>query len=752
MNFQATDKDITLFAKTNFRNREVPFGIRRDDRRRHMYIIGKTGMGKTTFIENMVVQDILNGHGVCFVDPHGDSVEKILQFIPSDRINDVIYLNPADIDFPIAFNPLEAVDARHKHLVASGLMGVFTKIWAGVWSSRMEYILNNTILALLDSPGNTMLGIARMYVDKVYRKKIVDNIKDPVVKSFWVDEYANYQDKFRTEAVAPIQNKVGQFLSNSIIRNIVGQTKSSIDLRDIMDNRKILLLNLAKGRIGEDSSALLGAMVITKLQLAAMSRVDTPEEERADFYLYVDEFQNFATESFASILSEARKYRLNLIVAHQYIGQLVQDRNTIVRDAIFGNVGTMITFRVGADDAEFLEKEYEPTYTMNDLVNLSKFSIYLKLMINGVASNPFSAGTLPPISEPTGNTEKVIKVSRERYATERDLVETKISKWLGAEFHTAAAIVESESVNGDGVEDELRFKHAPARPTGPTSAARPATPAPKPFAPASFVARQAFAPVAAPMPVVQATPSSEPANIAPAVIQPKTAPVQAPKPNPEPRPTLHTPHKTHEPVRPRPQPANNPVHSTKHHQDEHKDERRFKQTELHPGQRANDKPKVQQKHSNPIWETVSKLTTEKMHESVHKTNKAIETLSKSLHESVVKTPLTKKAVEVPEFKPAPVVPVQPPPQAFVPPPIATPPPIPTFEPIKLSEPPKSAPKIQTPKTFETIDQSELGHLSDPALPEGHVHPDDPSLSPHVNVQDVITRHNNLAPGEVIKFD
>ncbi|OGE95160.1 MAG: hypothetical protein A3H72_00175 [Candidatus Doudnabacteria bacterium RIFCSPLOWO2_02_FULL_48_8] len=452
------NNDIILFAKTNFRNRETPFGIRQDDRRRHMYIIGKTGMGKTTLIENMVVQDIQNGHGVTFVDPHGDSVEKVLEYIPSDRVNDVVYFNPADLDFPIAFNPLEAVDPKYKHLVASGLMGVFTKIWAGVWSARMEYILSNTILALLDSPGNTMLGIARMLVNKAYRKKIVDNIKDPVVKSFWVDEFANYNDKFRNEAIAPIQNKVGQFLSSAIIRNIVGQTKSAIDLRDIMDNKKIFLINLSKGRIGEDNSALLGAMLITKLQLAAMSRVDIPEETREDFYLYVDEFQNFATNSFANILSEARKYRLNLIVAHQYIGQLVFERNTTVRDAIFGNVGTMVCFRMGAEDAEFLEKEFEPEYTMNDLVNLAKYNIYLKLMINGVASHPFSATTLPPISVPTGNTEKVIKVSRERYATPRSVIEEKINKWMGAEFHAEAAQAESAAVDQQDLQEELRYR------------------------------------------------------------------------------------------------------------------------------------------------------------------------------------------------------------------------------------------------------------------------------------------------------
>ncbi len=490
----AQDNDVTLFAKTNFRNREVAFGIRRDDRRRHMYIIGKTGMGKTTMIENMVIQDILSGHGVAFVDPHGDSVEKVLNYIPSHRINDVVYLNPADNDFPIAFNPLESVDPKYKHLVASGLMGVFTKIWAGVWSARMEYILNNTILALLDSPGNTLLGIARMLVNKTYRKKIVDNVKDPVVKSFWVDEFANYNDKFRNEAIAPIQNKVGQFLSSAIIRNIVGQTKSSIDLREIMDNQKIFLINLSKGRIGEDNSALLGAMIITKLQLAAMSRVDIPEEERKDFYLYVDEFQNFATESFANILSEARKYRLNLIVAHQYIGQLVQDRNTVVRDAIFGNVGTLICFRTGADDAEFLEKEFDPTFLLNDLVNVPKWNIVLKLMINGVSSTPFSATTLAPIAEATGNEQKVIDVSRERYATPRAVVEEKINKWMGSEFHTQAAEAESIAANQEDLQESLRYEHRVT--TGTTQQIRqsaplaprvdrtaPAQPAPRPEAP-----------------------------------------------------------------------------------------------------------------------------------------------------------------------------------------------------------------------------------------------------------------------------
>jgi hypothetical protein len=426
---QENDNNITLFANTNFRNLEKKFGIKPDDRRRHMYLIGKTGMGKTTVIENMVISDIRAGHGLALVDPHGDLVEKVIDYIPSYRINDVIYFNPADTDYPIGFNVLESVDPDQRHLVASGMMGVFTKIWEGVWSARMEYILNNCILALLEYPGSTMLGISRILVDKKYRRKVIEKVTDPVVKSFWVNEYEAYNPGFRNEAIAPIQNKVGQFLSNSIIRNIIGQPKSTINLRKIMDGNKILLFNLAKGKIGEDNSALMGAMMITHIQLAAMSRVDIPEKERNDYYLYVDEFQNFATESFASILSEARKYRLNLTIAHQYIEQLDEK----VRGAVFGNIGTIVCFRVGAADSEFLAKEFYPTFEEEDLLNLTKYNVYLKLMIDGVASEPFSAITLPPLEGRTNNRGKITSVSRERYGKPRELVEEKIVRWTGVE-------------------------------------------------------------------------------------------------------------------------------------------------------------------------------------------------------------------------------------------------------------------------------------------------------------------------------
>lgn len=421
------DKKLTVFAEANFRNQFRKFGIKEDDRRRHMYLIGKTGMGKSTILENMIVDDIRAGKGVAVVDPHGDLAEKIIKHIPADRINDVVYLNPSDMDFPVAFNVVEQVDPHLRHLVASGLVGVFQKLWADSWGPRLEYILRNAILAILDYPGSTLLAVTRMLSDKPFRKKVIEKIQDPVVKAFWVNEFAGYADKFASEAVSPIQNKVGQFLSTSLIRNIVGQVKSSINMREIMDEGKILILNLSKGRIGEDNSALLGAMMITKIQLAAMSRVDIPEEDRKDFYLYVDEFQNFATESFANILSEARKYRLNLIMAHQYIEQL----DETVKAAVFGNVGTLILFRVGAADAEELVKEFSPIFTEEDIVNLPKYEIYLKLMIDGISSDPFSALGLPPLrkDEETGNLEKVIKVSRERYASSKEEVVDKISRW-----------------------------------------------------------------------------------------------------------------------------------------------------------------------------------------------------------------------------------------------------------------------------------------------------------------------------------
>jgi len=420
---------VTTFAYADARNKNVEFGIKAKDRTRHVYVIGKTGMGKSTLLENMAVQDITNGEGMAFIDPHGKTAELLLNYVPEHRLKDVLYFAPFDLEHPISFNVLEDVGFDKRHLVVSGLMSTFKKIWVDAWSARMEYILSNTLLALLETPGSTLLGVNRMLADKDYRKKIVDNVKDPSVKSFWVDEFAKYTDRFAAEATPAIQNKIGQFTSNPLIRNIIGQPKSSFDLRKMIDQNKIIIINLSKGRVGEANANLLGSMLITKIYLAAMSRADISEKELQklpNFYLYVDEFQSFANESFADILSEARKYKLNLTIAHQYIEQMSEE----VRAAVFGNVGTMITFRVGAFDAEILEKEFSPQFTAEDLVNLGFAQVYLKLMIDGVSSTPFSATTMPPIKEPEKSLRtEVIEMSRKQFAMNRAEVEQEVIDW-----------------------------------------------------------------------------------------------------------------------------------------------------------------------------------------------------------------------------------------------------------------------------------------------------------------------------------
>jgi hypothetical protein len=430
---------ITFFGQTNFRNKKVKFGIKTDDRRRHLYTIGKTGMGKSQLLENMMISDIRNGYGACMIDPHGDMVENIIQCVPRNRVDDIIYFNPADVEHPIAFNVFEKVDVKYRPLVASGVVGVFKKIWADSWGPRLEYILNNCILALLEAPDSTLLGVMRILTDRKYREQVVREVTDPMIKYFWTREFSKYPEKEIAMIISPIQNKVGQYLSNAMIRNVVGQPVSTINLRQIMDQRKVLLLNLSKGRIGEDASALLGALMITKIQLAAMSRVDIVEKNREDFYLYVDELQNFATDSFAGILSEARKYHLNLTMAHQYIEQLPET----LQAAVFGNVGTMISFRVGANDAEYLAKEFAPTFIEEDFVNLPKFHIYLKLMIDGVASQGFSANTLPPIAKPEGFEQMVVENSRQKYSRPVELVEQEFLKWWN--LNDANVPVETEA-------------------------------------------------------------------------------------------------------------------------------------------------------------------------------------------------------------------------------------------------------------------------------------------------------------------
>ena len=420
---------VTYLGKIDFRNKQLTFGIKEKDRTRHTYVIGKTGMGKSTLLENMIIQDVNNGEGVCVIDPHGSLAEKLLDHIPESRVKDVIYFAPFDVDAPIGLNVLERVPKEKRHLVANGIMAAFKKIWVDAWSARMEYILTNIILALLENDKQSLLGINRMLTDKEYRKMIVSNVTDPTVKEFWEKEYAAYTDKFAAEAAPAIQNKVGQFVGNPLIRNIVGQQKTSIDLRDAMDSKKILIVNLSKGKVGEGNANLIGSLLITKIYLAAMSRADVGPyelEKLPPFYLYVDEFQNFANESFANILSEARKYNLALTVAHQYVEQMTDE----VKAAVFGNVGTMIAFRVGATDAEIFEKEFAPYFILDDIVNLSAYQIYLRLMIDGVGSKPFSAHTLDPIAKPVHSyADAVVASSRLRYGKPIAEVEAEVDEF-----------------------------------------------------------------------------------------------------------------------------------------------------------------------------------------------------------------------------------------------------------------------------------------------------------------------------------
>ena len=455
------EEDLTVLGAAVFRGQRHNFGIRQDDRRRHAYIIGKTGMGKSTLLENMVFSDIHSGKGLAVVDPHGDLIESILRFIPKERSNDVVIFNPSDTDYPLSFNVLDCPNKDQRVLVASGLMSVFTKLWPDAFSGRMEHILRNTLLALLEADGQSMLGIMRMYADAEYRNKVVAKVTDPMVKSFWNDEFATWTEKYRTEAVAAIQNKVGQLLSTPLIRNIVGQVNSSLDIRHAMDTGKIILVNLSKGKLGEDTSAFLGSMLVTKFQIDAMSRADVPENERRDFYLYVDEFQNFATESFATILSEARKYRLNLTMANQYVAQLlIGDSNTKLRDAVFGNVGSLISFQVGSDDAETLSLQFEEMATVNDILSLPKYHAYARLMVDGMPSKPFSVSTLPPpeFIQDKGRLEKLIALSRERYSEKRSVVEEKITRWAASAAEGKGKAKEEEKAKEKEEEEKKKAK------------------------------------------------------------------------------------------------------------------------------------------------------------------------------------------------------------------------------------------------------------------------------------------------------
>jgi len=440
LNLPVEGDDVTFFAKTTFRDRMTKFGIKREDRTRHFYAIGKTGVGKTTLFFNKIVQDMRNGEGVGVLDPHGEMVEKLLDFVPEDRIEDVVLFDPSDKEFPLGFNMLELHDPEQKSLIASGLVDVFRERFAFSWGPRLEHILRNCILTLLEVENTTLLGVTRLLQDKNYRNYIVYKIADPVIRAFWEEEFKGMLSNQRlvTEAIAPIQNRLGQFLSSPVVRNIVGQAHSSFDLREIMDEGKIFLVNLSKGKLGVDDSSILGSMLVSRMQFEAMRRVELPEEERRNFYLYVDEFQNFASGSFANILSEARKYHLCLNLTHQYIAQLPEE----MRDAIFGNVGTIVSFALGAPDAKVLAEEFTPVFTEEDLISLEKYNIYLELMIDGMTSPPFSAVTLPPFEDRVGRADEVRDFSRRTYARERRKVEAAIRKWSETQFDLGTAKAE----------------------------------------------------------------------------------------------------------------------------------------------------------------------------------------------------------------------------------------------------------------------------------------------------------------------
>jgi DNA helicase HerA-like ATPase len=402
------------------------FGITAADRRHHVYIIGKTGTGKTTLLRNLLVQDIEAGHGVGLIDPHGDLANEILDYIPPSRIDDVVYFNPADLDFPIGFNLLQNVPAEGRHRVASGIVGTFRAIWPDSWGPRTEYILYAAVAALLECQNVSVLGITRMLSDDHYRRWVLKQVKEPMVRSFWINEFDNYEKRFRQEAIAPIQNKLGQLLMSAPVRNILGQVKRKIDSRFMMDDRRIFIANLSKGLLGEDKANLLGSVLLTSFQLAAMERANIPESERRDFFLHIDEFQNFTTDTFTSVLSEARKYKLGMVLSNQYTAQIREP----IKDAVFGNVGTLISFRVGGADGKELAQEFGSGYAPEHFTGLHNHEVLVRPLVAGEQVAPFTGKTLPPQSHFYGQREKILRRSREKYATPRKIVEDKIRRWL----------------------------------------------------------------------------------------------------------------------------------------------------------------------------------------------------------------------------------------------------------------------------------------------------------------------------------
>ncbi|HDQ88658.1 MAG TPA: ATP-binding protein, partial [candidate division WWE3 bacterium] len=454
-------KDCTYIGETIYRDKKIRFGINNgDDRLRHMYLIGKSGTGKSTLLETMASQDIANGYGVGLLDPHGETIDHLLERIPDNRMDDVVIVDPSDINNPVGINLLELDDPEQKNLMASALVAAIKHHFDYSWGPRLEYLLNYALLTLLEAPQTTMLGITRLLEDQNYLNYVLHYVEDPVIRKFWDTEYKAMKGntKLVTEAIAPIQNKVNRFLASSTVRNILGQQKSTVDIWDIMNSGKILLMNLSKGKIGEDNANLLGALLVSRIQFMALQRAKIPSDQRRPFYLYVDEFQNFATGSFESILSESRKYKLGLYLTHQYTAQLPDE----LLQAVLGNVGTIASFSLGAPDAKVMSNEFAPFFDQQDLISMERFNIYIKLMIDGMTSMPFSARILVPWEEgseivpKSGNKEATLELSRQKYGVSVDLVKTEINKWTETQFDKGKAIVDSgkgASRSDSGVKD-----------------------------------------------------------------------------------------------------------------------------------------------------------------------------------------------------------------------------------------------------------------------------------------------------------
>jgi len=421
-----SSNDHLYIGKSEAWGGELPFGFDVADARYHTYVIGKTGSGKTTLLRNLILQLILQGHGVGLIDPHGDLAEELLDHIPPDRAEQTVYFHPGDAEFPIGLNLFTQTDDDERHLVASGIVAALKNIWHDSWGPRMEYILHNAVAALAHCPNTSLLGVNRMLTDEAYRRWVVRQVRDPFLQDFWLTEFESYDERFKREAIAPIQNKVGQLLLSPVIRNIVGQVKSKVSIPFVMNQGRIFIANLAKGQIGHDKANLLGSLLVTQFQLAAMARSKLPESERRDFYLFVDEFQNFATDSFTSILAEARKYRLNLTLSHQYVAQL----SPTVRDAVFGNVGTLVAFRVGFDDAEHLHGEFGQEFHPRNFVDLPRYHALIRTQSGDGSMHFHRTRLMPPIETHQGRRNKLIQRSRERFASKRSMVEDKLERWL----------------------------------------------------------------------------------------------------------------------------------------------------------------------------------------------------------------------------------------------------------------------------------------------------------------------------------